>query len=88
MRIRVAATVAAAALAIAGAGYLFDWWQHRPIVGVVSGPDSPEYGSQIGIGTQDLDKKALQEAKTGEDFKNVPGLRFDTAAPTPSAWRP
>lgn len=86
MRMRVIAALVALALAVAGAGAVFDWWQQRPISGVVSGPDVPEYG--IGAVTKDLDEQAAREAKTVEDFKKVTGLRTDTAAPSPSAWRP
>lgn len=67
-----------------GAVYLVEWLGHRPIAGVVSGPDDGEYG--LGIVTRELDEKAVSEAKTAEDFERVTGLRIDTAAPTPSPW--
>lgn len=87
MRMRITASIVVVALAVAGVGYLSNWWQPRSIVGVVSGPDRPESESGVGVGTQDLDRQALKDAETAEDFKTVPGLRFDSAEPTPSSWR-
>lgn len=85
-RMRITATVVTVALSAAGAVYLVEWLGHRPIAGVVSAPDDSGYG--FGIATREVDKKSLSEVKTPEDFERVTGLRVDTAAPSPSAWRP
>lgn len=86
MKMRIAAGVVAVALAFVAGGYVFDWLQHRPIVGVVSTPDHDEAG--IGLVSRDRDEQAMRDAKTVEEFKKATGMSPDTGAPSPSAWRP
>jgi len=75
------------ALALAGAVFAVVAWRHGPTTGVVSPPDKPRDYSLIGIADPGFDPKSLRDVKTEEDFKNLPGLSFDTAAPSPSPYR-
>lgn len=85
MKRRIVTATLAAALVLAGATYVADWWHLRSGVAVPAGTNDGGYMGVVGVGGPDVDKSALAKVKTLEDFKNVPGLRFDSSDPTPSA---